>query len=551
MLNVDNSFQIFKPIRKTMIPLSDHKKEVTQSARQFFSGTLLSRLLGLSRDIAMAYAFGSHTAIAALMVAFRWSNLLRRVFGEGALHAAFVPIYEKQTLQSKKAGASFFVNISYTLVGVLLFFTLFMEGFLYILLKRGVLSEANEQIASLSFILFPSILFICHSAFCSSLLQCEKHFFLPAASPLSFNFLWIIGIAFSFYLPIHQAVEQLAFFIFLGFFAQWLILFPKAILLLKANVKEKIWKTSFREIKKSFEVMQKPFLLGIIGVSTSQINNALDAFFARVADPQAPAYLWYALRVEQVPLAIFGVALAGALLPSLSRAFARNRDEFRELLDFSLVRSWGLLMPCMSALIFIGPATLNLLFARGHFDEKSLHETILCLWGYGAGLGFQGLALILASAFYAQGRYKETTLATFYSMLMNVLLNGVFAFYFELGAWAIALATTISALFQVVFLLLKLKLGAHLFQFKRTLFIVTAISILAGALMHMTFQFAFSGSIFRMSQFFPKEFLLQLSFFLGKTALFLLYLFGLAKIFKVGEILELLNYIPKLGRIKK
>lgn len=534
-----------------MISLPDHKKEVTQSARQFFSGTLLSRLLGLSRDIAMAYAFGSHTAIAALMVAFRWSNLLRRVFGEGALHAAFVPIYERETLHSKKAGASFFVNISYTLVGILLLFTLVLEGSLYLLLKRGVLSEANEQIATLSFILFPSILFICHSAFCSSLLQCEKHFFLPAASPLSFNFLWILGIAFSFYLPIHKAVEQLACFIFLGFFAQWLLLFPVAIQVLKSNVKEKIWKTSLREVKASFKVMQKPFLLGIIGVSTSQINNALDAFFARVADPHAPAYLWYALRLEQLPLAIFGVALAGALLPSLSRAFSKHKDEFKELLDFSLVRSWGLLMPCMSALIFIGPAALNLLFARGHFDEKSLHETILCLWGYGAGLGFQGLALILASAFYAQGKYKETTLATFYSMVMNVILNGLFAFYFNLGAWSIAVATTLSAGFQVGFLLSKLNLGSYFVQFKRSLFIVTAISLLAGVMMHLTFQCACSPSIFTITQFFPKEFFSQLFFFLGKTSLFLFYLFGLAKLFQVGEILELLNYIPKWVRLKK
>lgn len=535
-----------------MTTLAQQKKEVTQASRHFFSGTILSRVLGLTRDIAMAYTFGSHAVLAALMVAFRLSNLLRRLFGEGALHAAFVPVYEKIRARSEKEGALFFLDLSLLLGFVLLTLILGTEGVLYILLKKGHLSSGNFQILSLTTLLLPSTLFICHAAFCSSFLQCQKHYFLPAISPVFFNLFWIMGLLWARRFPITQGVTHLAVFIFLGLIFQWLVLFPKSFRLLKKQL-EGPPSLNLKRAQKGYKRLGKPFLLGVLGVSATQVNSALDALFARAVDLKGPAYLWYALRIEQVPLAIFGVALAGALLPTLSRAYLQNREKFNELLDYSLARALGLLVPCMSALFFIGPATLNLLFARGHFGTATAIQTTTCLWAYSAGLGFQGLSLILASAFYAQQNYKITTLATFYSMLLNVLLNFIFAFYFKWGAWGIALATSLSASFQVLFLLttlLKSISSLKLNQFKRAALRVGLVSLLAGGLMYLVCIYFNPIGARRELLSFPRGLNNQILNFTYQVGIFLIGLFSLSWILKVKEILSLLEYLPLLKRKK-
>lgn len=525
------------------------KNEIEKASQSFFSGTLLSRILGLLRDILMAYTFGASAAIAALMVAFRLSNLFRRLFGEGALHAAFVPAYEKIRARSEVQAASFFTDLSFLLLGTLFLVTLLAEGTFYILLQKGHLSPGNFQILSLMTVLMPSLFFICHAAFCSSFLQCQGTYFLPAVSPVFFNLFWIAGVFFAKTFSPDQAVSHLAVFILIGLIFQWIALFPSTWHLLRTYLKGH--SISFQGMKESFSILGKPFLLGIVGVSTTQLNNALDALFARMVHLKGPAYLWYALRIEQVPLAIFGVALAGALLPTFSRAYTQNRNSFLSLLDFSLAKSIGLLVPCSAALFFIGPAILNLLFARGEFGPDTALQTTYCLWAYGSGLAFQGIVLILAASFYTLGKYKITTQATFYSVILNVLLNTLFAFILKWGASGVALATSLSACFQMIFLLkelLKSLPDLELPKFKKSILKVSLISFLSGALMIF---FAIHLNPFTLNKAFlayPRGLSKQVFNFGFQTLFFLTALFSLSKVFRVKEVLALLNFIPKINK---
>jgi len=467
----------------------------------------------------------------------------------GALHAAFVPAYEKIRATSSTQAASFFTDLSFLLLGTLFLVTLLTEGVFYILLQKGQLSPGNYQILSLMVLLMPSLFFICHAAFCSSFLQCQGTYFLPAISPVFFNLFWIAGVFFSKTLPINQAVSHLAIFILMGLIFQWVSLFPSTWHLLKGQLKGH--SISFRGMKESFMVLGKPFLLGVVGVSTTQLNNALDALFARMVHLKGPAYLWYALRIEQVPLAIFGVALAGALLPTFSRAYSQNKKSFFSLLDFSLAKSMGLLVPCSVALFFIGPAILNLLFARGRFGADTALQATYCLWAYGSGLAFQGITLILAAAFYTLGNYKVTTKATFYTVALNLLLNTLFAFILKWGAWGVALATSISACFQMIFLLKEFSKSLpdlKLPQFKESALKVSLLSFLSGALM-ILFGIHLNPFILNKAFLsFPRSLPEQIFNFGFQTTLFLTFLFTLSKIFKVKEVLGLLDFIPRFKK---
>ena len=148
--------------------------------------------------------------------------------------------------------------------------------------------------------LFPSLLFICHAALCSSFLQCQGTYFLPAISPVFFNLFWISGALLSGLVLHDHAVSVLSVFISLGLVMQWLSLFPKTVQRLRFYLKG-IYKLSFRGMLKRSSILGKPLLLGLIGVSTTQLNSAIDTLFARFVNLKGPAYLWYAMRIEQVP----------------------------------------------------------------------------------------------------------------------------------------------------------------------------------------------------------------------------------------------------------
>ncbi len=524
------------------------KKIIERSTQVFFSGTILSRVTGLLRDVLTAYAFGSSAAIAALMVAFRFSSLLRRIFGEGAMHAAFVPAYEKIRIQSEGEASRFFIDLSILLGIALTVLIVFCELLLGGLLSRNILSPANAQIIFLTMILLPSLLFICNAAFCSSLLQCHNVFFLPALSPAVFNLFWIAGVWFLKNQAIDRAMFHLSIWILVGLAAQMCLLLPQVYSCLKSHFLENL-KFNLSRFKSSFYTVAKPLGLGIIGVSTTQINSALDALFSRLVSLEGPAYLWYAIRIQQVPLALFGVAMAGAILPSLARAFNRSHDDYVHLLNFSLSRAVGLLMPCLTALMLAAPACVNLLYGRGEFNFISATETTYCLWGYVLGLLPQGLILILGPAFYVQNNYDRTTRASIMALVLNVILNILFALVLRWPTWSVALATSISSWVQAIYLFYFLTQGVAFKKFKRflssALQIIVLCLICAAASYYLSIVWS-AGNHGLL--YFPRGFKIQGQIFLWQVSIFLSFLFSLAAIFRVREILALLHYLPFLKR---
>jgi putative peptidoglycan lipid II flippase len=262
-----------------------------------------------------------------------------------------------------------------------------------------------------------------------------------------------------------------------------------------------------------------PLMLGVIGVAAVQINSAVDVLIARFASLEGPAYLSYAHRLQQLPLALFGIAISSALMPPLTRAI-KNDDYglFRALLSVGFIRTFSLLLPGTIAIFVLGGASVNMLYGRGMFSNLSTIHTTLCLWGYGFGLVPAAFVLIMAPAFYARRDFWTPTLASILSVGLNLFLNLFMIFVLHFGAMSIAISTSVTAVFNMYFLLkrLQVKLFKTLIQpFLR----VSLASLLAGVVvllfshlvmheptaallfgdMHVTFV---RSSLFQIQQFF-------------------------------------------------
>jgi len=427
----------------------DTPQFVSKSALRFFSGTVLSKISGMLRDVAMAFYFGTSPSIAAFLLTFRFVYLSRRLFGESLLHQGFIPHFEQKNMQDLRLGALFFRDLFWSMV-------FFLAAFVGI--AEGALSFFGGETVHLASLMLPGVFFICLFGFCSGLLQSQKSFFTPSVAPVLSNTVWIMGILAFKHLPVSKAAVGLAVVLSFAFFVQWLATVPKVFDFLKKQLSLKeIFQV--RLFSSEIRALLRPLLLGMIGVASVQINSALDGVFARFASDEGPAYLWYAIRLQQLPLSLFAVALSSALLPSLSRAFERGeKEQYFSLISFARKKIFALVFPCVVGILVLGLASVNLLFGRGDFGAIATHQTTLCLWFYGLGLVPMALSGIYAPAFYAKKDYKTPSMGFVLSTVVNILLNALFVFYFKMGAVSIALATSIASALNVWYLARKLRI---------------------------------------------------------------------------------------------
>lgn len=524
----------------------DSLQAVSRSSFSYLAGTLLSRFSGLFRDIAMAFAFGSSPALAAFMVAFRFANVMRRLFGEGNLASGFVPYFEEIRAVSPAEGARFFRDLFASLALILFLVLGIVDLALFTFWKTALLSSDGAHILYLTLLMMPGILFICLFGLTSALLQCQKHYFLTGFAPLGFNLVWIAAALSLQKRPLMEASTLLSLSIVLAFGVQLLVTLPHTLAFLK---KQLTWKECFAPRLFSLELKRvvRPLLLGALGVGAVQINSALDALFARFAALEGPAYLWYAIRIQQLPLALFGIALSSALLPPLSRALEKGDEQrFSLLMRFGLRRSYTLIMPCTIGLFVLGASGLNFLYGRGGFSEEATYQTLLCLWGYALGLLPAVFTLFFASAFYALKDYRTPMKGCFLSVAVNTLLNALFVFAFGFGAFSIALSTSVSALCNAFYLASKLKKRSGVVFYDtvvgHTFFKVGAVALCSALAVLLVGQLTSLDPT--MSIFFSKErisfsrdFSEQLYGIITLGATFLVTFFAAAWLFKCDDAL--------------
>lgn len=434
----------------------DQPKSIVRSAMHFFSGTFLSRVTGFMREIAIAACFGAGIGIANFFVAQRFSILMRRLFGEGSLLAGFSPNFESARAVSAKEGATFFRDLTASVSFCLIAIIAIVEGTLFVFLRHSVITQETKEILYLTMTMLPGVLFICLYALFSALLQSERKYFVSSASPLMYNVIFLVAIWWVKDWISADAMQGLALGVVGAFLCQWLMVIPGAVKLLKPYLSWKEWLRP-KLFSPQFIQMVKGIIYTVIGVGAVQINTAVDTLFAHAASLSGPAYLNFAIRLHHLPLSLFGIALASALLPPLSRAMQGGQiAEYLKLLHFALSRSFTVVFPCSVAVLVLGASAVNLVYGHGLFDFQATVQVTICLWAYGIGLMPAVLVLLLAPAFYAKKDFKTPLKASLFSVLLSLVLNAILVFWLGLGAASIALATSVAAFANYKFLSRKL-----------------------------------------------------------------------------------------------
>ncbi|MDR2772775.1 MAG: murein biosynthesis integral membrane protein MurJ [Elusimicrobiota bacterium] len=438
-------------------------KLLTKHAGKTALGTMFSRILGYVRDMLVANFFGAGIFADAFYAAFRIPNLFRRMLGEGAFSAAFIPVFSYYLHTYSKDETQKLINAVFTaLLIVLTIITILGIFFSPILVKLIVWGFADEPdklqlTVELARLMFPFILFICLAAFLLAALNTLYSFFWSALAPSALSFAEIIYMLAV--IPIisgeQNAIKGLAIAVIVGGAIHFFIQYPV--------LKKLGWGLKFSLNLKHPGIKKIALLMipSIIGLSVDQINAFVDNICASFLQEGAISALYYSNRIMQLPLAIFGLALSTVALPAMSRAAAlKDIVGLKNSLNFSIRLSLFALLPAGLGLMLIGYPIVQVLFERGSFDSYASLTTNNALFYYALGLPSFSITKLFANAFYSFQDTKTPVRTAAASMILHVILCIVLMYPMNVGG--LALATSIAGYFNLALLviLLRKKIGA-------------------------------------------------------------------------------------------
>ena len=419
--------------------------------------TLLSRVFGLLRDIALATVFGASGGTDAFLVAFKIPNFMRRLFGEGAFSLAFVPVLSEYKETRDRAALKDLVNhVAGTLGGFLLVLSIlgmvFAPALVYIFAPGFAKDAGQLQLtADLLRITFPYIFFIALVAFAGGILNSFHQFAIPAFTPVLLNICLIASI---FFLAPYfdEPLMALAWGVAVAGVAQLLLQFP---FLLKLGL------MPVPRIKRGHEGVKKIIRLmipAIFGSSVAQINLLLDTVIASFLVTGSVTWLYYSDRLLEFPLGVLGIAIATVILPTLSQQHARQSGElFNQTLNWALRLVTIITIPaCVGLFIMAGPILASL-FEYGKFTASDTYFASLSLMAYMLGLPALIVIKILAPGYYARQDTRTPVRFGIIAMVCNMLMNIAFVvplvmMDYEAPHVGLALATSLSAYINAMLL---------------------------------------------------------------------------------------------------
>lgn len=415
--------------------------------------TLVSRVLGLVRDVVIANVMGANAAADVFFFANKIPNFLRRLFAEGAFAQAFVPVlseyYSKdddkvgpqtRLLIAQVSGTLGVLVTLVTLVGVIaspVFVVLFGFGWFWDWLYDGPKAEQFELASVLLKITFPYLFFVSFAALAGAVLNTLGRFAVSSFTPVLLN-VCIITCAIFLSPVMPNPAYALATGVFIGGVVQFLFQIP-FLIQAGALVKPK-WAWKSEGVTK----IRKLIVPALFGVSVTQINLLLDTLIASVLITGSISWLYYADRLLEFPLGLFGIGIATVILPSLSKLHAKqNSQEFRDTVEWGLkiVSLFG--WPALAGLMVLAQPIVMVLFMRGEFTEQTVLNVSYALFAYLSGLISFMFIKILAPAYYSRQDTKTPVIIGIKAMVANMAFNLMLAPFF--GYVGLAIATTMSA----------------------------------------------------------------------------------------------------------
>jgi putative peptidoglycan lipid II flippase len=413
--------------------------------------TMVSRVLGFARDMLIAAVLGAGPLADAFFVALKLPNLFRRLFGEGAFNAAFVPAFSgalavQGPQVAKQLAERMAALMTLWLAGIVILGLIFMPQIMYGLAPGFAADPEKFALAvSLTRITFPYLLLICLTALVSGVLNGLDRFAAAAAAPIFFNLLSmaaLVLLAPFTATPAHalawgvtiSGVVQLGLVLWACAHAGFALHFLRP-----------------PQLAPDVQQVLRKMIPGVLGAGVTQLNLAVDVIIASLLPAGAVSFLYYADRVAQLPLGVIGAAIGTAMLPLLSRQVRAGESlSAHRTMSRAAELSLLLCLPAALGLAAAGAPIIDVLFVRGAFTAEAAHATAAALGAYAIGLPAYVLVKVFAPGFFARGDTATPVKVGFAAVAINLGLNLALSFW--LAYVGVALATALAAWFNATML---------------------------------------------------------------------------------------------------
>jgi len=414
---------------------------------------LLSRILGLVRDVLFAAVLGGGSLMSAWVYVFLIPNLFRRILGEGALGNALIPLLVDSLNkdESRKKTASDFFKITVFLGGGLGAFSI-LVALISIICSLFVESTRLKLVFEILPVVIPYSMLICVTGIAGVALNCLKKFFFPALTSLALNIFLIF--ALYFFIPLlispFSILFVLACSVILAGVSQLGIMFyllwkERLVFFGKLTMPRELLKDAF--IREVFKLA----LPGILGAGALQISLFIDKTLALTLGDYAVPALYYSDRIVFITIGIFAVSLTGVMLPNMSAyAVKQDYDGLKIALTTGLRHMLFICIPAAVFTYLFRFEIIRVLFMRGAFDKEALQETAFALGFYSLGIPFFATVKILLSGFYSRKKMTLPVKISVFCIFVNIVLNIILMQFIRQGG--IALATVIASVLNNIIL---------------------------------------------------------------------------------------------------
>lgn len=426
-------------------------KSLLRSTSVVSGMTLLSRILGLLRDMVFARYFATSIVMDAFLVANRIPNMLRRFFAEGAFSQGFVPVMAAYRERHSHDEARAFVDATAGTFAVILFVVTLIgviaAPLLVAIVAPGFITGGGDfDLATMMLrFTFPYLFFVSLTAFAGGILNTYGRFAATAFSPVLLNVVLIAAVYW--WAPrLAEPGMALAYAVFVAGILQLLLQLP---FLMRINALPRPrWQPSHDGVRRSMRLM----LPAIFGSSVAQINVLVGGMIASLLGVGKISLLYYSDRLMEFPLGLFGIALATVTLPQLSRQFANNsNEEFSATIDWSMKLVFLVAVPAAFGLVLLAEPLVATIFYGGNFSYDDVRMTALALRAFAVGLVGFSFVKILAPAYFARHDTRTPVRIGLIALAVNFVLSVVLAWYltsrdYEGNHAGLALATSVAAI---------------------------------------------------------------------------------------------------------